>query len=180
MNEQKNSPSFGKVERNNLDTRKFKVAHPWDARFKGTNPQELIATAKKLVDKLNTKAADYIVGFAEGGLLAAFAVSAASNIPMVGSYRVRCKLDNEIQFTEPHSERPNHYIYALRPGDSVILIEDEITTGITTLNAKKSLQDFGVTVVDVGAFIISDQVRKAQEAQKNDPFHIKYLYCLEA
>ena len=178
MNEHTNYPSFAKVERNNLDTRQFKIAHPWDARFKGTDPQELVSTAKNLVDKLNTKEADYIVGFAEGGLLAAFAVSVASNIPMVGSYRVRCKLENEIRFTEPHSERPNHFIYALRPGDSVILIEDEITTGITTINAKKSLEEFGVKVVDIGAFIISDEVRIKQENQENEKLQIKYLYCI--
>ena len=44
---------------------------------------------------------------------------------------------NEIHFIEPHSERKNHYIYGLRSGDKVVIIDDEVTTGSTFLNVTK-------------------------------------------
>ncbi|MCF7798522.1 phosphoribosyltransferase [Candidatus Woesearchaeota archaeon] len=166
------------LERRNGDTKKFKIIHPFDGRVDPLQPQFLQDVGRQLATKLNTTKIDYIVGFAEGGLLPAYGVSQATNIPMIGSYRVRLKHENEITFIEPHSERANHYIYGLKKNDNIIIVEDEITTGSTLVNAITEFERLGVNVIDIGTYIVASTKESAKNintlAKKG--YSIKYLY----
>ncbi|MDQ7089422.1 MAG: phosphoribosyltransferase domain-containing protein [Methylococcales bacterium] len=175
-----NNNRFELTERCNNDKKKWKIVHPWDGRFIPLSSEELFKEAKKLVKLLDTSNADYIVGFAEGGLIPAFAVSMVCDLPLIGSYRVRCKREHEMTFTEPHSERPNHFIYGLKPNDRIIIIEDEITTGNTLINAMECFQQHGVDVVDIGTFILVETPEsKLPQVKTNWDREVKYLYSLE-
>jgi len=162
------------VERNNLDTKKHKIIHKFDGRLIPLEPKVLRETAQELASMLNLEKVDYIVGFAEGGLLAAYGVSMVTNTPMIGSYRVRLKSSPEIIFTEPHSERATHYIYGLKPNDRVVIVEDEITTGSTLVSAVSELTKQQIDVVDIGAYIICKNFmdKKHPELEK---YTIKHL-----
>ncbi|MGV8151223.1 MAG: phosphoribosyltransferase domain-containing protein [Candidatus Woesearchaeota archaeon] len=162
------------VERNNLDTKKHKIIHKFDGRIIPLEPRVLRETAQELANMLNLEKVDYIVGFAEGGLLAAYGVSMVTDIPMIGSYRVRLKSSPEIIFTEPHSERSTHYIYGLKPGDRIVIVEDEITTGSTLVSAVSELTKKNIDVVDIGSYIICKNFmdKKHPELEK---YNIKHL-----
>lgn len=164
------------VDRNNSDKRACKIAHPWDGRLKPVSHTELFADAEKLAEQLDLEKADYIVGFAEGGLIPAFAVASVANKPMVGSYRVRCKLPNEIIFSEPHSERSAHYVYGLCPGDKVIIVEDEITTGDTLENAIRSFAEKNIEVVDIGTYLLPNNFPNANKEREQLLQRVKYLH----
>lgn len=163
------------VERNNADSRNEKLVHPFDGRVIPLHPSLIRPQAHQLAGQLNLTGVDYIVGFAEGGLIPAFAISDVTGIPFVGSYRVRLKLANEIHFVEQHSERANHFIYGLQPGSSVVLIEDEITTGQTMLNVINQLSQHQITVLDIGVYILNCQPLVYQQFQQLG-YTIKYLY----
>jgi len=162
------------LERNNHDTKKYKIIHQFDGRVVPLKPDVLKETAKELAKLLNLERVDYILGFAEGGVLAAYGVSDVTNIPMVGSYRVRLKAAPEIIFTEPHSERATHYIYGLKPGDRVVIVEDEITTGSTLSSAVGELRRQKIEVVDIGSYIICRNFRDKIHPELKD-FNIKHL-----
>ena len=162
------------LERNNGDTKKYKIIHPFDGRVIPLEPKILRAEAQNLTNKLTLKDVNYILGFAEGGLLSAYAVAEVTNLPFIGSYRVRLKTEHEIHFTEPHSARADHYIYGLRSGDKVVIIEDEITTGSTLLSALESLEKSNITVVDIGAFILAGNFDLSLISSRG--YNIKNLY----
>ncbi len=167
------------VKRNNLDKKKYKVIHPFDGRIIPLEPITLKKYSILLSKKICFKNANYIVGFAEGGILSAYGLSEVTGIPMVGSYRVRLKVKNEITFEEPHSMRSQHFIYNLKAGDKIIIIEDEITTGSTLLNAVKTFKDSGIEVLDVGTFVLMNSKRNeknVREAEKILNIKIKYLF----
>lgn len=166
------------VERNNRDTKKYKIIHPFDGRILPLEPRKLKDNARKLAKLLNLEKVDYILGFAEGGVLAAYGVSEVTNIPMIGSYRVRLKSSPEIIFTEPHSERSTHYIYGLNPGNRIVIVEDEITTGSTLCSAVSELTKQKIEVVDIGAYIVSQNFIDMPHLELKD-FNIKYLLAYD-
>lgn len=167
-----------RFERKNGDKRFYKIVHHLDGRATPASPTEIYLQASELAERLNMENVDVVVGFAEGGLIPAFAVAAVSGKAFVGSYRVRLQSSQEIHFTEPHSKRSDHYIYALKPGDRIAIVEDEITSGSTLLNAITSLENAGITVVDIGAYIMNcDETVIMKFIQRG--FAVKFLHSME-
>jgi len=163
------------TERNNKDHRKEKLIHPFDGRVLPLAPSLLRENAVRLAEKLSMEGVDYILGFAEGGLIPAYMVSEVTGIPFVGSYRVRLKLENEIHFLECHSERANHFIYGLQPGNSVIIIEDEITTGQTFFNVIAQLELNGINVKGIGVYVVNCDDAVLQKFHELG-YNVKFIY----
>ncbi|MGK0289992.1 MAG: adenine phosphoribosyltransferase [bacterium] len=162
------------VERLNTDSRKYKLIHGLDGRGIPLQSESILEYAKKLAQQIQSLEYDYIIGFAEGGLIPAFALAQITGKPFLGSYRVRLDMPDEIHFTEPHSARPYHYVYGLKPGDRVLLVEDEITTGSTSQNAILSLEKNNISVAGLIAYCFcgEDSVLDFFEEQK---IVVKYL-----
>lgn len=167
------------VERDNLDLRKFKVMHPLDGRGFPLDISFLKKCSKKLLKKMGKIDFDYVVGFAEGGIPAALGFSIVSNKPFVGSYRVKLKEKGEIKFQEPHSSRSQHYIYGLKEGDRVVIIEDEITTGRTIINAINSFKENGLNVQAVGSFVLNGLGSNEKEVLNKMEVPLFHLVDLE-
>jgi len=163
------------VERNNADKKKYKIIHPFDGRLIPLRPEVLKENSKRLADKLDWGRSNYIVGFAEGGILSSYGVAEVTGIPLIGSYRVRLVVDNEIHFTEPHSTRADHYVYGLKNGDRIVIVEDEITTGSTLLSALEEFERNGVIVDDIGAFILGGGVENLGKISSKG-YQLKYLF----
>ncbi|MDM8526854.1 phosphoribosyltransferase [Anaerolineales bacterium HSG24] len=163
------------AERNNNDHRKEKLVHPFDGRVLPIEPSFIKQQACYLANQLSTDGVDYIVGFAEGGLIPAYAISEATNIPFIGSYRVRLRLPHEIHFIEHHSERSSHFIYGLKSGDNVILIEDEITTGRTLMNVIAQFEERNISVRDIGVYTLNCSSTFLQQFEHGG-FQVKYIY----
>jgi len=164
------------IDRNNSDKRKKKIVHPFDGRGMPLDYKILNEGAKELSHKFRRTKFDYVIGFAEGGLIPAFSIAQSLKKPLICSYRVRMHLPNEISFSEPHSAIPDHYIYGLKRGDRVLIIEDEITTGTTIVNAMVSLREKGVDVVGVGAFILNKLNGKGYNQIRKDVGKFFYLF----
>ena len=159
------------VERNNKDKRRYKFLNGLDGRAIPLLGERLFDDARALYSKFGGEEFDYVLGFAEGGMVPAFALSMAAQRPLIGSYRLRLKLEGEILFQEPHSERSAHYVYGLKPGDRVVIVEDEITSGKTTGNAVKALEDAGIHVCGVMAYYLCNEEEKIR---LNLPLRIRF------
>lgn len=169
-------PELYLVERNNGDKKKHKIIHPFDGRLIALDPKKLRAASQELASKLNLGGVEYIVGFAEGGVLSAYGIAEVANIPLVCSYRVRLKAPNEITFLEPHSERAAHFVYGLKEGSKIVIIEDEITTGSTLLNAVREFSINGILIKDIGTFVLNCESRENILRVENLGYRVKYLY----
>ncbi len=138
------------------DERSYYLRNNLDGRFEIGQPSKAI----KIVQKLNEKLApsvpnESVIGFAEGSTLLAWLLAFSRNSNFVTSTKSQ-KSDylEPIVFEEEHrAVGSRHYLYPIKPGAQVIMVEDEISTGNTMLNAYKKLYDYGVDVIGIAAIV---------------------------
>jgi len=133
------------------------IAHALDGRFHPLRPAELVSAVRELAAGLDVNAIDYVLGFPEGGVTPAFAFAHLVDRPLILSTRFVLEGPGVISFEEPHSGLgKTHYIQGLRDGDRVVVIEDEVTTGRTLINAVRALRRAGVRIDTAGALLAVD------------------------
>lgn len=104
-----------------------------------------------------TRTIDYVLGFPVGGAIPAFAFAQITGRPLILSMLVRPERPGLITFEEPHSSgATTHYVQGLAPGDVIVIVEDEVTTGRTAINAVRALRRAGVRITDVAAVLAVD------------------------
>ena len=168
------------IERTNGDHRQSKILHSFDGRGFPLDPEVLeshIRCFKRLSSSIDF---DYVLGFAEAGLLPAYAFARLSKKHLVGSYRVRMRLPNEISFLEPHSRISRHFVYCLKDGDKVIIVEDEVTTGNTIVNAVNSLEQKGVRVSGIFSLILNDIIDSNVKVLESKQIPFYYIYRIDS
>ena len=133
------------------------IAHRLDGRYGPMDPRELAPHVRDLAAAIDTADVDYVLGFPEGGVIPAFAFAQAVGLPLIISTRLRMALPGAVSFEEPHSGLGTaHYLHGLHEGDRVVIVEDEVTTGRTIVNAVRALRQSGVHISRVGAVLAVD------------------------
>jgi len=133
------------------------LTHALDGRYQPLRPSELVAVVRELAAGLNMRGIDYVLGFPEEGVVPAFAFAHLVGRPLVLSTRFVLEGSGTISFDEPHSGLGRtHYIQGLRADDRVVIIEDEVTTGRTLVNAVRALRQAGVRIDAAGALLAVD------------------------
>jgi adenine/guanine phosphoribosyltransferase-like PRPP-binding protein len=140
-----------------LNQGRAQLAHRFDGRYEPMNPKELVPLLVELAAAIDVSGVDYILGFPEGGVIPAFAFAQIVDRPLILSTRLALDPPRTISFEEPHSGLgTTHYIRGLHEGDHVVVIEDEVTTGRTVINAVRALRRSGVRIDTVGALLAVD------------------------
>lgn len=138
------------------DGRSYYLRNNLDERFELGKPSNALNAVKVLNDKLVTaKPHETVMGFAEGSTLLAWLLAFLRGSNFVTSTKSQ-KSDylTPIVFEEEHrSVDSRHYVYPIQPGSQVLMIEDEVSTGRTIVNAYKRLYDFGVDVIGIAAIV---------------------------
>lgn len=136
--------------------RSYYIINNLDGRFVKSNSR----TLHRIISNLNkmlpvSKPNEIIFGFTEGSILLTAALASSRKSNFVCSTRSRrLDIENEIVFIEEHRDKtPTHFIYALEKGNQVILIEDEISTGKTVLNAYKVFKKYGIKIIAVTTLV---------------------------
>jgi adenine phosphoribosyltransferase len=152
--------------------------HPFDGRVAPLDTSLLADAVSVLKDRVSNLAFDYVLGFAEAGVLPAFLLAHLMHKPLAVSYRVRLGLPNEVSFLEPHSHISSHFIYSLKPGNTVLIVEDEITSGNTVLNALDALTQHRISVIGVCALIINGLPLRARKILESRSIPLHYIYSI--
>jgi adenine phosphoribosyltransferase len=133
--------------------RQERIIHALDGIESPVHPGQLIDSGASLWTKAQAVTGfadvDYLLGLDGGGILPAIAVSIASRLPFKLAWKLNLDLGNQWVIKESNAVRPNIYAYELKSGDRVFLVDDEVSTGQTALNAVKTLRDAQVHVVGV-------------------------------
>jgi len=133
------------------------IVHRLDGRTVAMDPKELLSLARELAMDIDMDGVDYIVAFPEGGVLPAFAFAQIVDRPLLLPTRLHLMLSPVISFEEPHTRLgTTHYLHGLRAAHRVVIIDDEVTTGQTIINAVRALRAAGVHVNDVGVLLAMD------------------------
>lgn len=147
----------GICERLNADSRPYKVLMnvAGDSADFAITPHQLKASAKQISGMLTPAEAspDYVIGFAPGGIAIAVAVALELNLPAVIAYKTRLALPHELTWIEPHCFTNTFYLYGITVGMSVLLIDDEVDSGNTLVNAANALTKVGAKVCGVASAV---------------------------
>ncbi|MBC8126591.1 MAG: phosphoribosyltransferase domain-containing protein [Gloeobacteraceae cyanobacterium ES-bin-144] len=131
---------------------------PLDGRYGAMVPAQLRSAIAKLIPRVNLEGVDYIIGIPEGGLIPAYEFAVSSNIKLVLASHSQPAAPGFIRFIEPHmhADSCNNYVYGLKSGDKVVVVEDEVTTGATMSNCVTALRNAGVICNDVVSIYAAD------------------------
>lgn len=138
-------------------TRDIRVVHELDGILHHVRPAELLRTGYALWEAWRDHPAfvmpDVLLGLDAGGILPTLGVALASEVPYRLAWKLDLDLPNKHQFSEPGARRREVFVYGELAGASVLLIDDEITTGKTLGNLIAVLRDAAVDVTGVACLI---------------------------
>lgn len=129
-------------------SRPERVLHALDGTRSAVTPAQLTDAGSRLWKSLQhsfprAAGADAVLGLDAGGIVPALAVSLASGLPYKLAWKVRVPLPGAVHFVEGHANRPNVFAYGIIPGQGYVLVDDEVTTGITLVNLAQALRAQG-------------------------------------
>jgi adenine/guanine phosphoribosyltransferase-like PRPP-binding protein len=142
---------------------RHQLVQPLDGRYGAMDPAASALMARHVLAGIDTTGIDVVLGIPEGGTIPAYAVAAAAGLPLALATRTVVDRPNRIVFEEPHvPDQPAFSFYDLRPGTRACLVEDEVTSGRTIVNAVRALRSAGIDVRAVATFILVDHPETRQ------------------
>lgn len=105
---------------------------------------------------------DFILGLDAGGIIPTLGLAAASGLPYKIAWKLDLPLSGAVRFTEPHAIRRDVHAYHIEPGQRILVVDDEVTTGMTLVNLAAALRQAGAEPVGA-ACLIEDVRHQARE-----------------
>lgn len=141
---------FGLIDRVGSE-RKTKITNNFVSQVEVLDAKVLKTIIGLLNGKLPTgEGKEKILGMQSSGVPMATALALERSSKFVFSTSTNFGLRQDVfSFSEGHREDKKHYIYGLEKGDSVIIVEDEVTSGYGIALLVKALMDYGMKVIAV-------------------------------
>lgn len=155
-----------KIEQVTLDayhgTRTHFVTHEYHGLLYPLRWHDLLTTLQDVVKYIRPRRGDYILGLDGPGMIPACALAQITDLPVLFATKTNLSTSPKIHFLEPASPRPDIYIYGLRPGMSVIVVDDGIETGRTMASCLTALAEERITIRSV-LVILESRAHGARE-----------------
>lgn len=134
-----------------------RLMHPFNGRFHPVDHRALEDLVVAMVPHTDVARVDYVLGFPEGGSIPAYAFGRAVQRPVLLASRLALDIPDRISFEQPHARLgTTQYLYGLRAGDRVLIVEDELTNGHSTLNAVRALRRAGIEIDEIATLFAID------------------------
>ncbi|MDM4722803.1 phosphoribosyltransferase [Micromonospora sp. WMMA1363] len=134
-------------------TRPIRIVHELDGVRSDTAPEQVMAAGNHLWRRWRQHPAyrphDVLLGLDAGGIIPTLAVAWASGSHYRIAWKVNLDLPEKLVFHEPHARRLEVFAYGRFKGQRVLIVDDEITTGLTLTNLVTALRDAGADVTGV-------------------------------
>lgn len=165
-------PSFSAriVERLSVGatSRRERVIHALDGLEQPVHPDALAATGAHLWQRLQELmpgglgSVDFLLGLDAGGILPTVSLSGAAHLPYKIAWKLHLPLDGAVRFSEPHAMRTDVFAYGIAPGQRIVLVDDEITTGRTLADLTRRLREAGAVPL-AAACLVEDTTHRAHD-----------------
>jgi adenine/guanine phosphoribosyltransferase-like PRPP-binding protein len=155
------------------------LTNPLDGRYGPMDSSALRAAIGRLVDCVDLAGVDYVIGIPEGGMIPAYAFGIAAGLPIVLASVWQPDLPGLISFYEDHDPPAvsRKHIYGLVPGNNVIIVEDEVTSGNTVVNCVRALRAAGIRCDQVATIYASDDPEMRSRLSKQAiQLHVACLF----
>lgn len=101
---------------------------------------------------------DFILGLDAGGIIPTLGLAAASGLPYKIAWKLDLPLHGAVHFTEPHAIRRDVHAYHIEPRQRILIVDDEVTTGMTLVNLAAALRRAGAE--PIGAACLVEDIRQ--------------------
>lgn len=105
---------------------------------------------------------DFILGLDAGGIIPTLGLAAASGLPYKIAWKLDLPLRGAVRFSEPHALRRDVHAYHIEPRQRILIVDDEVTTGMTLVNLAAALHRAGAEPVGA-ACLIEDARHQARD-----------------
>ncbi|MEE1810792.1 phosphoribosyltransferase [Streptomyces sp. BE133] len=165
-------PSFSAriVERLSVGatSRRERVVHSLDGLEYPVHPDTLAHTGADLWRLLQEQvpegldSVDFLLGLDAGGILPTVSLAGAAHLPYKIAWKLHLPLDGAVRFSEPHAMRTDVFAYCIAPGQRIVIVDDEITTGRTLADLTCRLREAGAVPL-AAACLVEDTTRGARD-----------------
>ncbi|MEU5820599.1 MULTISPECIES: phosphoribosyltransferase [Streptomyces] len=149
-------------------SRRERVIHSLDGLEHPVHPDTLANTGADLWRLLQEQvpdglgSVDFLLGLDAGGILPTVALAGAAQLPYKIAWKLHLPLDGAVRFSEPHAMRTDVFAYGITPGQRIVIVDDEITTGRTLADLTRRLREAGAAPL-VAACLVEDTTRGARD-----------------
>ncbi|HEV2634532.1 MAG TPA: phosphoribosyltransferase family protein [Actinocrinis sp.] len=139
-----------------------RVVHRLDGLEAPVSMDEFKSTAEELWSRCQSAIAhldrvDFILGLDAGGIIPTLGLASASGIPYKIAWKLDLPLPGAVKFSEPHAMRQDVHAYHIEPRQRILVMDDEVTTGMTLVNLAEALRAVGAE--PVGAVCLVEDLR---------------------
>jgi adenine/guanine phosphoribosyltransferase-like PRPP-binding protein len=134
------------------------LASPVDGRYGPMHPDDLRSAIARLAREVDIEGVKYVLGVPEGGYIPAFAFAAEVGLRLVLASIWQPNVPGVVSFVEEHNTqfaRAKHF-HGLSPGDHVIVVEDEVSSGQTIINCVRALRAAAIRCDQVATIYAAD------------------------
>ncbi|WP_097892450.1 MULTISPECIES: phosphoribosyltransferase domain-containing protein [unclassified Streptomyces] len=149
-------------------SRRERVIHSLDGLENPVHPETLAHTGAGLWRLLQEQvpdglgSVDFLLGLDAGGILPTVALASAAQLPYKIAWKLHLPLDGAVRFSEPHAMRTDVFAYGITPGQRIVIVDDEITTGRTLADLTRRLREARAVPL-AAACLVEDTTRGARD-----------------
>lgn len=148
-------------------SRRERVIHSLDGLEEPVRAADLHSVGARLWEEARHRLdplgpVDFLLGLDAGGILPTIALSAASGLPYKIAWKLHLPLPGAVRFREPHAMRTDVFAYGIAPGQRMILVDDEITTGRTLTDLTERLREADADPI-AAVCLVEDTTQAARE-----------------
>ncbi|WP_405188337.1 phosphoribosyltransferase domain-containing protein [Streptomyces anulatus] len=149
-------------------SRRERVIHSLDGLEHPVHPDTLATTGADLWRLLQEQvpeglgSVDFLLGLDAGGILPTVALASAAQLPYKIAWKLHLPLDGAVRFSEPHAMRTDVFAYGITPGQRIVIVDDEITTGRTLADLTRRLREADAVPL-AAACLVEDTTRGARD-----------------
>ena len=122
------------------------VVHSLSGILTPLDIDDLANAFRGIARKIRAQHGDFILGLDGPGMVPAIALGILLRLKVIFATKANLARSPKIHFTEPASPRPDIYVYGLRRGMSVIVVDDGVDTGETLASCIEALTREGVAI----------------------------------
>jgi adenine/guanine phosphoribosyltransferase-like PRPP-binding protein len=144
-----------------------RVVHRLDGLEEPVTTDEVKAAAEELwrlcqttLDHLDR--VDFILGLDAGGIIPTLGLAMAAGLPYKIAWKLDLPLRGAVHFSEPHAVRRDVHAYHIEPHQRILVVDDEVTTGMTLDNLAAALRRAGAEPIGA-ACLVEDVRHRARE-----------------
>ncbi|WP_432023218.1 phosphoribosyltransferase family protein [Streptomyces parvus] len=149
-------------------SRRERVIHSLDGLEHPVHPDTLANTGADLWRLLQEQvpdglgSVDFLLGLDAGGILPTVSLAGPAQLPYKIAWKLHLPLDGAVRFSEPHAMRTDVFAYGITPGQRIVIVDDEITTGRTLADLTRRLREAGAVPL-AAACLVEDTTRGARD-----------------